>query len=393
MTMIGDLNDKAANVQNRRDGALLKSVLGQIVLVFQGGGALGAYQVGVYEALHEAGIEPDWVIGTSIGAINAALIAGNPVEHRLSRLEEFWRRVERGQWMGLLSSAPGIGPFIANSATVASGLEAFFSPNPLAFMSALMPLGPEKAGYCSTAPLSATLRDLVNEDALNSGAPRITVGAANITTGAMHYLDSRESCIRRQHILASGALPPAFPAVRVDGDLCWDGGILSNTPVEAVFDDHPRHNSLVFSVQLWHPRGAEPSSIWQVMSRQKDVQFASRTESQIARQKQLHMLRHIIAELASKLSEEQRKSNRVKMLASYGCVTRMHVVRLLAPQLGAEDQTKDIDFNREGIRRRRAAGRDDTLRVLESEPWRGEFDPMEGFIPHELDRGVSSEGE
>ena len=149
----------------------------------------------------------------------------------------------------------------------------------------------------------------------------------------MHYFDSREGRIRRQHILASGALPPAFPAVRIDGDLYWDGGILSNTPVEAVFDDRPRRNSLVFSVQLWHPRGPEPNSIWQVMSRQKDVQFASRTESQVARQKQLHRLRHIIAELASHLPEEQKQSNRIKMLQSYGCVTRMHVVRLLAPQL------------------------------------------------------------
>src|SRR5271157_3694953 len=148
----------------------LKEKYGQVVLVLQGGGALGAYQVGVYQALHEAGIEPDWVIGTSIGAINAALIAGNPAEHRLSRLEEFWRCVELGEWMSLLSSAPGIGPFVANSATVASGLEAFFSPNPVAFLSALIPLGPEKAGYYSTAPLAATLKDLIDEDALNGGA-------------------------------------------------------------------------------------------------------------------------------------------------------------------------------------------------------------------------------
>ncbi len=394
MAMTGDLDSKSIKAPNPgRAGASLKSTLGQIVLVFQGGGALGAYQIGVYEALHEAGVEPDWVISTSIGAINAALIAGNPVEQRLSRMEEFWRRVEHGDWLSLLSSAPGIGPFIANSATVASGLEAFFTPNPLAFMSALMPLGPEKAGYYSTAPLAATLKELIDEDALNSGAPRITVGAANIATGAMHYFDSRERRLQLAHILASGALPPAFPAVRVDDELYWDGGILSNTPVEAVFDDKPRRNSLVFSVQLWHPRGAEPSSIWQVMSRQKDVQFASRTESQIARQKQLHRLRHIIAELAADLPEEQRQSNRVKMLASYGCVTRMHVVRLLAPPLDAEDQTKDIDFSRGGIRQRRAAGRVDTLRVLESMPWKGEFDPMEGFILHEVDRGVISEGQ
>ncbi len=389
MTTNDGLENKVSNGGD--NSTSLKSRLGQIVLVFQGGGALGAYQIGVYEALHEAGIEPDWVIGTSIGAINAALIAGNPVDRRLARLEEFWRRVEHGDWLSLLSSAPGIGPFIANSATVASGLEAFFTPNPLAFLSAHMPLGAEKAGYYSTVPLATNLKDLVDEDVLNSGAPRITVGAANIRTGAMHYFDSREDRIGAQHILASGALPPAFPAVRIDGDLYWDGGILSNTPVEAVFDDKPRRNSLVFSVQLWHPRGVEPSSIWQVMSRQKDVQFASRTESQIARQKQLHRLRHIVAELAAELSEEQLQNNRVKMLASYGCVTRMHVVRLLAQPLDAEDQTKDIDFSRSGIRQRRAAGREDTLRVLKSAPWNGEFDPMEGFILHEVDRGVISE--
>jgi len=250
------LDGKPVNAPNpAQDGASLKSALGQIVLVFQGGGALGAYKVGVYEALHEAGIEPDWVIGKSIGAINAALIAGNPVEHRLSRLEIFWRRVEHGDWLSLLSSAPSIGRFITNSVTVASGLEAFFKPNPLAFLSAQMPLGPEKAGYYSTAPLAATLKDLVDEDAPNSGAPRLAVGAANISTGDMRYFDSRESRLKLAHILASGALPPAFPAVRIDDELYWDSGILSNTPVEAVFDDKPRLNSLVFSVQLWHPRG------------------------------------------------------------------------------------------------------------------------------------------
>jgi len=219
MTDSNSLDGNSAKPPSRgRDGAALKSALGQIVLVFQGGGALGAYQVDVYEALHEAGIEPGWVIGTSIGAINAALIAGNPVEHRLARLEDFWRCVERGEWMSLLSSASGIGPFVVNSATVESCLDAFFSPNRSPYMSALAPLGAERAGYYSTAPLAATLRDLIDEDALNSGAPRITVGAANIATGAMRYFDSREGPIRRQHILASGALPPASP-VGSDGRL------------------------------------------------------------------------------------------------------------------------------------------------------------------------------
>lgn len=387
------LDSSGRSPNGGQKGSSLKAELGQIVLVFQGGGALGAYQVGVYEALHEAGIEPDWLIGTSIGAINAALIGGNVGVQRLSRLEEFWGRVERSEWPNLMLTAPGIGPFLANLATLTSGLEAFFKPNPLAFMSLLASLGAEGAGYYSTAPLAATLRALIDETALNSGTPRVTVGAANLTTGHMHYFDSRAGRIGLMHVLASGALPPAFPAVRINGDLYWDGGILSNTPVEAVFDDHPRQNSLVLSVQLWHPRGAEPSSIWQVMTRQKDVQYASRTDSHIARQKQLHRLRHIITELVSRLPEDVQKTNRVRMLASYGCVTRMHVVRLIAPPLPGEDHTKDIDFSRAGIRQRRAAGREDMRRILESKPWIGEFDPMEGFILHELDRGVISEGQ
>lgn len=364
-----------------------KAPVGQIVLVFQGGGALGAYQVGIYEALHEAGIEPDWVIGTSIGAINAALIAGNPVERRMSRLEEFWRRVELGGFARSVASLPGFGPFAANFATVATGLPAFFAPNPFAFASAFAPLDPECAGYYSIEPLKKTLGELIDCDVLNAGAPRITVGAAKVADGEMKYFDSREERIELCHILASGALPPAFPAVRIDDELYWDGGILSNTPIEAVFDDKPRRDSLIFAAHIWGPRGPDPNCIWQVLGRQKDVQYSSRTQSHIARQKQIHRLRHIINELASHLPAEELKSARVALLKSYGCVTTMHVVRLVAPHLAGEDHTKDIDFSREGIRKRRMAGRDDTRRALDRAPWNGVFDPMEGFILHEIECG------
>lgn len=380
------MNDDTAFEGGGAIGASLKSALGQIVLVFQGGGALGAYQAGVYQALHEAGVEPDWVIGTSIGAINAALIAGNSPGQRIAKLDEFWKRVEQRDGFGLIPMDPGAQAFAANFATLTSGLRSFFSPNLFAFMSPFAPLGVDSAGYYSTSPLAATLRELVSEEALNSGAPRVTVGAASIQTGRMRYFDSRDGGIGFDHILASGALPPAFPAVRIDGELYWDGGILSNTPIEAVFDDNPRRNGLVLSVQLWRPSGAEPSSIWEVLSRQKDVQYASRTDSQAERQRQLHRLRHIITELASHIPEAERQNNRIKMLASYGCVTRMHVVMLWAPSLGGQDHTKDIDFSRTGIRYRRAAGRTDMQRVLDMKPWEGEFDPMEGFILHDFDR-------
>lgn len=364
-----------------------KARLGQIVLVFQGGGALGAYQAGVYQALHEAGIEPDWVIGTSIGAINASLIAGNAPDKRLPRLREFWRRMKHNPLTQMAGALPGFGASAANAMTAALGLDNFFKPNPWAFLGAQIPLGSELAGYYSTEPLQKTLEELTDPALLNACAPRLTVGAANVQTGQMRYFDSRETPLTVRHVMASGALPPAFPAVRIDGELYWDGGILSNTPVEAVFDDNPRKSALVFAVHVWSPNGPEPDSIAAVTSRQKDLQYSSRAASHIARQKQIHRLRHIIRELADKLPEDVRKSPEVKALNAYGCLTRMHVVRLLAPPLAGEDHAKDIDFSPEGIRTRWDAGYADTNRVLAQAPWTRQFDPTEGFILHEAAAG------
>jgi NTE family protein len=365
--------------------------LGQISLVLQGGGALGAYQAGVYQALDEAGIEPDWVIGTSIGAINAAIIAGNNPGQRLPRLREFWARMTHAPVTQLFAETPFFGAAAANAMTILGGLPSFFKPNPWAFLG--LGLTSETAAYYSAAPLEATLKDLIDPDVLGACSPRLTVGAANVRTAEMHYFDSRDTPLTIRHVMASGALPPAFPAVRIDGDLYWDGGILSNTPVECVFDDIPRRSGLVFTVNIWRPEGPEPADMVAVMSRQKDLQYASRAKAQLVRQKQLHRLRHIVAELAQKLPEEVRSDPEIRHLAAYGCLTRMHVVRLLAPMLPGEDHTKDIDFSARGIRTRWEAGYADTLRVLEQQPWTHQFDPLDGFILHETEAGtIVSEG-
>src|SRR3712207_96023 len=209
----------------------------------------------------------------------------------------------------------------------------------------------------------------------------------------MRYFDSRDGPLSIRHILASGALPPAFPAVRIDGELYWDGGILSNTPVKAVFDDDPRRSGLVFTVNIWRPHGPEPADIVGVMGRQKDLQYASRAKAQVMRQKQIHRLRHVVAELARRLPPEVQDSAEVRRLASFGCLTRMHVVRLLAPAIAGEDHTKDIDFSARGIRGRWEAGYADTLRVLAQRPWTHPFGPIEGFILHETEAGaILSEG-
>ena len=281
----------------------LPAALGQVVLVLQGGGALGAYQVGAYQALHEAGIEPDWVIGTSIGAINASLIAGNAPDDRMPRLREFWSRVQHQPWTEFMRAWP----LATNLLTVTQGIPAFFRPNPAAFLGMQVPLGADSAGYYDTSPLARTLSELVDFERINTRETRLTVGAANVRTSEMRYFDSRDMDLDLRHVMASGALPPAFPAVRIDGDLYWDGGILSNTPVEAVFDDNPRQNSVVFAVHIWNPNGPEPETIWQVMNRQKDIQYSSRAASHIARQKQIHRLRHVIAELVRRMPEAERQ--------------------------------------------------------------------------------------
>jgi len=361
---------------------------GQTVLVLQGGGALGAYQAGVYQALHEADIEPDWIIGTSIGAINASLIVGNTRDHRIARLKEFWSTVEHGPLLKLAGAWPIVGQSAATFLSTITGVNGFFEPNPRAHQGNHVKLGADSAGYYSTAPLRKTLSKLVDFGLINDGPVRLTVGAANVQTSQMRYFDSRDSKLDVRHVMASGALPPAFPAIRIDGELYWDGGILSNTPVEAVFDDKPRKNGLVFAVHLWNPNGPEPDSILKVMNRQKDLQYSSRAGTHIARQKQIHRLRHIIAELSRRLPEEALRDNFVREMAAYGCPTRMHVVRLLAPQLHGEDHARDIDFSPAGICARWDAGYADTKRVLKAAPWKAPVDPIEGFILHEANAGV-----
>ena len=362
---------------------LAKDLPGQVVLVLQGGGALGSYQAGVYQALHEAGIEPDWIIGTSIGAINASLIAGNELVDRLPKLQAFWKRMEQNPVWNVRTAFPDFNEKLSYWATITHGIPGFFRPNPLAHAGDAYPLGAERAGYYSTAPLEKSLSEFIDVDLLNRCKPRLTVGAAHVRTSQMRYFDSRDGALTVRHIMASGALPPAFPPVRIDGELYWDGGILSNTPTEVVFDDVPRRDSLIFAVHLWNPLGAEPATMADVLNRHKDVQYSSRIMSHIQRQQQAHRLRHVINQLAARLTERERNNPEVRELIGYGCQTRMHVVRLLAPQLDRETHTKDIDFSPRGIMQRWEAGYSHTKAALEHASWAGEFDPLSGVILHE----------
>jgi NTE family protein len=356
----------------------------QIVLVLQGGGALGAYQAGVYQGFHEAGFEPDWVVGTSIGAINAALIAGNPLEDRVAKLSEFWRRVGQQRVMNdCWSLASMMASGFANVDTVVRGVPGFFAPNPLAALGLRAPVGVYQAAFYTTEPLKATLRELVKFET-SARDIRLTVGAVNVCTGEMHYFDSRHRPIRLEHVMASGALPPGFPAVDVDGKPYWDGGLYSNTPVEVVLDDHPRRDSLILAVNVWQPRGDAPESIWDVLGRQKDIQYASRVVSHLARQQQIHRLRHIVRELSALLTDEQRADPKVREMIAYGCHTSMHIVTLLAPLLEGEDYTKDIDFAESRIRARWDAGYAAAEKAIAQRGWHHDSDPLVGVHVHDV---------
>jgi NTE family protein len=357
---------------------------GQVVLVLQGGGALGAYQGGVYQALHEAGIEPDWVVGTSIGAINGAIIAGNDVAHRLERLREFWSHIERRP-SGWAAFSPDFENLTTRLTTTLTGVPGFFALNLATAFGLEARVGVEQASVYSIDPLKQLLPHLVDFDLVNSGKPRFTLGLVNVESGQMRYFDSREETIGLDHVLGSSALPPSFPAVRIDGEAYWDGGVFSNSPVEVVFDDNPRRNSVVFAVQIWPARGAEPKSVMDVLSRQKDIWLASRTESHIARQAQIHKLRHVVRELFRMLPEDQRRTLQARKLASYGCATVMHLVAINAAPADGEDYHRDIDFSQAAIRTRWEAGYADTRRSIARRPWEQPVDPTVGVTLHASD--------
>lgn len=358
----------------------------QTVLVLQGGGALGAYQFGVYQGLHEAGIEPDWVIGTSIGAINAALIAGNAPEHRLERMEAFWDRVtHRGLSTWLADVLPDWAHAQHKLEVVLGGLSGFFRPNWLTWGAGRSEPGGETPSCYSTQPLRETLSELLDPSLLARGPTRLTVGAVNVRTGQMRYFDSRHEAVGIDAVMASGALAPAFAAVHVDGESYWDGGLYSNSPIEVVLDEHPRRDALIFSAQLWRAEGPLPQSLPAMDERLKDIQFASRADSHIERQRQLHHLRHVVYRLIDAFPEEHRGHPVLQRHRHLACDTVMHVVKLCAPVLPGQDGAKDIDFSRQGIAVRHASGLATARAALESCPWNNERGLSEGMCVHQID--------
>jgi len=344
-----------------------------VALVLQGGGALGAYQAGVYEALSEAGIHPNWISGVSIGAINAAILAGNPLNTRIDRLRDFWTQVTAdGPWPGAgdacFSLAKGdamrqlINQMSANFATV-GGARGFFSPRPISPW--FQPPGTiEATSFYDTNELKRTLERLVDFDRINSGETRFSVGAVNVTTGNFVYFDTTTHTIRPDHIMASGALPPGFPAIKIDGEQYWDGALVSNTPLQWVVDAEPRRDTLAFQVDLWSARGEFPRDIFEVTTREKEIRYSSRTRAKTDQFKYEQKLRHALAGLLEKLPEDLKKGPEARLLNSVAERKVYNIIHLIYRAKNYEGHSKDYEFSRLSMQEHWRAGYHDALRTL-----------------------------
>jgi NTE family protein len=360
----------------------------QIALVLQGGGALGAYQGGVFQALHEAGIEPDWVSGVSIGAINAAIIAGNPPERRLVRLQTFWERVtDRKIWLHTPDGDIFRRMRNTHSALVTHwlGQPGFFSPRTINPWLALA--GAKDAlSYYDTAPLRETLLELVDFDLINSRKTRFSVGAVNVRTGNFLYFDNHDMEIGPEHVMASGALPPAFPMVQIGTDYFWDGGIVSNTPLQHVLEYEHHLNTLIFQVDLFSSRGALPRDIQDVMSRQKDITYASRTRYNTDVYRLLRKWKRRTLDALLKIPDEMRSNEDQVMIDRLSKMPEIVILHLIYQQQAYEGSSKDHEFSGTSMREHWRAGLSDTRRTLSRRDWLEMPSEAVGVVIHDVHR-------
>jgi NTE family protein len=360
----------------------------RIALVLQGGGALGAYQAGVYQAMHEANIEPNWVSGVSIGAINSAIIAGNPPERRVARLREFWERItDRKVW---LFTPDGDIPRKARNATSAwltstLGQPGFFtprSPGPwLAFAGAQ-----DATSYYDTAPLRETLLDLVDFDLLNAGVMRFAVGAVNVLSGNFIYFDNARDQIEPSHVMASGALPPALPMVKIGTDHYWDGGIVSNTPLQHLLDQEDRINTLIFQVDLFSARGALPRDIQDVMARHKDIMYSSRTRYNTDLYRRLHTWKTRLYRALAKIPEKALTEEERRLKAELADLPEITILHLIYQQKAYEGHAKDYEFSGTSMREHWQMGYEDTKRTLTRREWLEMPPDGDGIVVHDVHR-------
>ncbi|MGC1564032.1 MAG: patatin-like phospholipase family protein [Bradyrhizobium sp.] len=363
----------------------------QRVLVLQGGGALGSYQAGAYQALCHCGFEPDWIAGISIGAVNAAIIAGNEPSKRVDRLKEFWETVSSPVPFVPITRGDGERSLFneTSAALVATfGARGFFTPRvPPA---PLWPIGSAEAqSYYDTSPLRRTLERLVDFDRINDLETRLSVGAVGVTSGNFRYFDNVEfkrlgKQIGPEHIMASGALPPGFPSIVIDGEHYWDGGLASNTPLDFVLDTETANDLMIFQVDLFSARGPLPKTMLEAAEREKDIRFSSRTRMNTDKNRQLHNARKAIRDLIGKLPEALKQEPSVKLLCEAARESTVTVVHLIYKSKNYESNSKDYDFSRVATVEHWEAGVRDVHRSLRHKEWLQRPQSDETMVTYDL---------
>ncbi len=367
-------------------------------LVLQGGGALGAYQAGVYEGLHEAGIELTDLAGISIGALNAAIIAGNPPERRIERLHDFWNTICQ-PYVGPVANPllehslfqindlarQFLGALHAGSALMV-GQKGFFHPRfPPAALSAA--LDPACVGHYDTRPLKDTLESLCDFDRINDAGLRVSIGAVNVRTGNFAYFDNRRTRLRPEHFMASGALPPAFPAIEIDGEYYWDGGLVSNTPLSWILEQSLARDTLVFQVDLWSARGPVPRSLSEVGDRVQDIRYSSRTRLVTDQMRAYRKMQRLLREVLDQVPAKQRNSDPAcQHAAELASDKRSNIIHLIYRDKPYEQHFRDFQFGLATMREHWATGLQDIRNTLAHPRYLSMPDNEAGFVTHDVHR-------
>ncbi|RXG90273.1 patatin-like phospholipase family protein [Bradyrhizobium vignae] len=366
-----------------------------VALVLQGGGALGAYQAGVYEGLHEAGIRPNWLAGISIGALNAAIIAGSPEAERVDRLREFWETIcafsiEWPAGEGLANALPfafdihSVRNALAAMRALVQGQPGFFKPRfPSPFWSPFS--GDAATSFYDTAPLQKTLERLVDFDRLNSGEVRVSVGAVNVRTGNLTYFDTAERRLGPRHFMASGALPPGFPAVEIEGEHYWDGGVVSNTPLSRVLSGEPC-DTLAFQIDLWSAKGRVPYDMMEVSSRQKDIQYSSRTRAVTDQMLRMQKMRQALQRTIEKLPDGAKQDPEIRAIADLARHRSHNIIHLIYQTKPHEGHSRDYEFGLSAMRAHWQSGLEDIRRTLADGRRLDPPPPELGIVTHDIHR-------
>lgn len=387
-------------VEHRGEYAATQNLPYQTVaLVLQGGGALGAYQAGVYEGLAEAGIVPNWVAGISIGALNTAIIAGNAPEHRVARLREFWDTICRPAFLQptaefLQSWVENMGGEARKAFNAFEAWRALIEGQRGFFVPRLIPpwlaqgQQPNELSFYDTSKLKTTLERLADFDRINSGETRVSVGAVDVQNGNFEYFDNTRMPLRPEHFMASGALPPGFPAVEIEGRFYWDGGLVSNTPLSQIFCARPRRDTLAFQVDLWSAKGQLPSNLFDLQERQKDIQFSSRTRAVTNQMHQEQHYRHMLREVLDRVPAKVRESDPwCRKAAEEVCANRYNIIHLIYQDKEWDGLSKDYEFGPLTMRNHWDSGLYDMRTTLEKHPdWLELPSGEHEFVTHDVHR-------